>query len=289
MSCNRPLLVHKRPSPEFPDGQPVYAPCGKCPECLRAKRLAWAYRVQKEILSHHPKPSWFFTLTYDDDSVPLSEQGVKTLCKADFQKFMKLLRKWLWIDYHKRVRYFVVGEYGPRTARPHYHGFLFGIDITEKQIDKYFRKFWKLGVNIDVSPCDTNASVYAVKDMIAVQDHPEGAEDLFYLKSTRPGIGGLFNPPVRTLDPHDPRRLTERVPGGKDVLIPRYLIERWYDVFDLKRIKRNAERLHADDPNLYERSLAATLQDPDDLAQFLRIERIQMKRMKDKLIREDGL
>lgn len=59
----------------------------------------------------------FVTLTYDDENLPPGG----TLVKADFQKFMKRLRKT-----EGPLRFFHCGEYGETTFRPHYHALLFG-------------------------------------------------------------------------------------------------------------------------------------------------------------------
>ncbi len=61
----------------------------------------------------------FVTLTYADEHLPPGG----SLRKADFQKFMKRLRRRCSSD---RIRFFHCGEYGARLARPHYHALLFG-------------------------------------------------------------------------------------------------------------------------------------------------------------------
>lgn len=283
MSCLSPIKV--RQDKDTPQERDIWVPCGKCAECLSARRLAWAYRIQKEMLST-AAPTFFFTLTYEDDHVPMTADGRMTLSRRDFQLFMKLLRKWLFNDFGQRCRYFVAGEYGPTTARPHYHGFLFGVDLSEKIVELYFRKFWKLGVCIDVKLCDKEASVYAVKDMISVKDHPDGAEDLFYLRSTRPALGGLWAPPDRPLEFDDPRRLTEPTPGGRRVLIPRYLMERWYNEYDLKRIKERAALEGFDSPTLYERSARKLYDDGISAHQYKAILKNRLSKLKDKTIKQ---
>lgn len=66
--------------------------------------------------------SCFVTLTYDDASLPENLQ----LHYPDFQAFIRALRK-----RHRvtggRIRFFMSGEYGSRTGRPHFHAILFGI------------------------------------------------------------------------------------------------------------------------------------------------------------------
>ena len=61
----------------------------------------------------------FVTLTYSDQELPRDGK----INKHHIQTFIKRLR------YHEDVRYFVTGEYGEQTARPHYHAILFGIDF----------------------------------------------------------------------------------------------------------------------------------------------------------------
>lgn len=59
----------------------------------------------------------FVTLTYDDDHLPANGD----LNYPDYQLFMRRLRK-----AGLKARFFMVGEYGGITQRPHYHALLFG-------------------------------------------------------------------------------------------------------------------------------------------------------------------
>lgn len=65
----------------------------------------------------------FVTLTYEDDSCPLTSSGLGTLVPKDATDWLKRLRKRI---EPLKVRYFMVGEYGDETRRPHYHLALFG-------------------------------------------------------------------------------------------------------------------------------------------------------------------
>lgn len=77
----------------------------------------------------------FVTLTYEDaeleSALPVSYFGVApvvpTLVLEHVQLFLKRLRK-VW---PAPLRYFVCGEYGPQTGRPHYHLALFGFPNCE--------------------------------------------------------------------------------------------------------------------------------------------------------------
>lgn len=88
-------------------------PCGKCLGCKAAKSLEWAIRIYHESTQH--ERSCFVTLTYAESPT--------TLQVKDTQLFIKRLRKQI------NVRYFLTGEYGEKTHRPHYHAILFGTDL----------------------------------------------------------------------------------------------------------------------------------------------------------------
>lgn len=66
----------------------------------------------------------FVTLTYDDEHLP--PHG--TLVKADVQQFIKALRKKI---APTKISYFLAGEYGDQTERPHYHLALFGYQFPD--------------------------------------------------------------------------------------------------------------------------------------------------------------
>ena len=55
------------------------------------------------------------------------EDIAEILLYTDVQKFLKRLRK----AYRGKLRYFVAGEYGEQTARPHYHMILYGWQPTD--------------------------------------------------------------------------------------------------------------------------------------------------------------
>ena len=66
----------------------------------------------------------FVTLTYAEEHLPPGG----SLRKADFQRFMKRLRKRI----AGKVRFFHCGEYGEELNRPHYHALLFGYDFPDR-------------------------------------------------------------------------------------------------------------------------------------------------------------
>ena len=90
-------------------------PCGKCDGCAAERRRDWAIRMYHE--AQYYEQNSFLTLTYNQDECP------EYINKLDLQRFLKRIRKKL------KVRYFITGEYGDKTHRPHYHAVIFGHDF----------------------------------------------------------------------------------------------------------------------------------------------------------------
>ena len=105
-------------------------PCGQCMNCRINHKRKWTSRILMESMFH--KRSIFVTLTYNDKTVPLDEDGQPTLVPKHLRNWLKRLRK-----AHQHigpVRFFGVGEYGDKTQRPHYHAILFGVDLDAEQM-----------------------------------------------------------------------------------------------------------------------------------------------------------
>lgn len=104
-------------------------PCGKCIPCLINRKRLWKHRLLLESYTH--ENSAFVTLTYSDDKLYYRNEKTgkellqSTLCPKHLQKFFKRLRKAI---SPSRVRFYVVGEYGDKSYRPHYHAALFGYE-----------------------------------------------------------------------------------------------------------------------------------------------------------------
>lgn len=106
----------------------------------------------------------FFTLTYDPVTAPpaidfetgdiietdeyssrietndpvahsLRQKDVVDWFKRCREAYARSLRR------RPRIKYFICGEYGPRTLRPHYHGVIFGIDFSDFQM--FFQNDWQ--------------------------------------------------------------------------------------------------------------------------------------------------
>jgi len=126
MPCYKPIVAFKPL-----DGGPIFfsekknckeieIPCGKCIGCRLRRQDEWAVRCMLEAQMH--KSNRFITFTYDDDHMPtdtgLHYEHIQLLHKKMRQKYGPF-------------RFFVAGEYGDESKRPHYHGLYFGLDIPD--------------------------------------------------------------------------------------------------------------------------------------------------------------
>lgn len=123
----------------------------------------------------------FLTLTYADENLPENNQ----LSKRDCQLFLKRLRKKQSKHTTQKVRYYLCGEYGEETNRPHYHALIFNV---KKSIWLEIDDLWKLG-QIKIGTC-TEASIhYTTKYMIQSNLVSKEWVRPFALMSRKPPIG----------------------------------------------------------------------------------------------------
>lgn len=107
-------------------------PCGQCLHCRINQGRVWTHRLLLENSTSND--SVFGTLTYHPDNLP--EGG--NLCLADYQKYLKRIRKY---HHGQKIRYFGVGEYGDTSYRPHYHFALFTDGIFNRlALESYWFK-----------------------------------------------------------------------------------------------------------------------------------------------------
>ena len=104
-------------------GDTLQLPCGQCIGCRLERSRQWAIRCMHEAQMN--QQNCFLTLTYADENLPKNN----SLCYRDFQNFMKRYRKAIHPD---KIRFYMCGEYGEKTDRPHYHACIFGHDFNDK-------------------------------------------------------------------------------------------------------------------------------------------------------------
>lgn len=149
--------------------------------CRINKQREWVARLQLEMLT--APLSCFVTLTYDDTHLPEGYQ----LKKEDCQLWLKRLRERL---EPRKIRYFLVGEYGEQTERPHYHVILYGVSIAESPL---VQSSWTLGgVHVGTVGPGSLSYVcgYVLKKMTNKKDKRlKGRQPEFTLMSRKPGLG----------------------------------------------------------------------------------------------------
>lgn len=99
----------------------IELPCGQCVGCRMRRASDWSLRCMHEAALWDE--NCFITLTYARDCLP--PDG--SLCHADYQRFMKRMRK-----ERGKIRFYMCGEYGPLNDRPHYHACLFNTDFRDR-------------------------------------------------------------------------------------------------------------------------------------------------------------
>ncbi|UDN67856.1 replication initiator protein [robinz microvirus RP_152] len=184
-------------------------PCGQCDPCRHSRRRVWAHRLMLEAMCH--EESAFVTLTYTDDQLVLASSGEPTLCPEHYVLWLKRLRERV---APAVLRFYIVGEYGDRTNRPHYHCMLFGFPTCSRgrtyrtgfSLEPVWRDCcdrcrlvgdtWKLG-NVDLGQVTKDSSGYIagyVMKKLNRFDDPRlnGRNPEFARMSNRPGIGADF-------------------------------------------------------------------------------------------------
>lgn len=155
--------------------------CGQCLPCRINRRRLWTWRMFYESQQH--EDNCFVTLTYSDEHLPADG----SLVIGDYQAWLKRLRFQL---QPRRFRYFIVGEYGDQTSRPHYHACLFGVGVFDAGL---IDSSWGKGLTATFEFNEFTAQYtagYVVKKMTAKTDpRLQGRLPEFARMSLRPGIG----------------------------------------------------------------------------------------------------
>lgn len=172
--------------------------CGQCMPCRMNVRRVWMHRIMLEAAQY--SDNCFATLSYDDDHLP---EGA-TLVPKHYQDFLKRLRARI---APQKLRFYLVGEYGEKSGRPHYHAALFGFATCRFGQSRYskvksrccercelVREVWGHG-NIYLGTLEDDSAGYMaryVTKKMTKHDDPRllGRYPEFGRMSLRPGIGG---------------------------------------------------------------------------------------------------
>lgn len=264
MSCTRPIKAFKDSTGVHFNVGRLYnleLPCGMCIGCRMRRAQDWKIRCMHEA-SMWPS-NCFVTLTYDRNALPPGG----SLCKADFQKFMKRLRYHRGANQITPIRYYMCGEYGPLNGRPHYHANLFNVDFRNRThagtsksgevfyTDPELTEIWGHGRATvqDLTPETAGYTTgYIQKKLLGPDaDHYEHAGLLpeYGDMSRKPGIGeGWFKKYYTDITRHD-----IAVMAGRQHQVPKY-----YDKLAIRAGHTTKEDLQS------KRADKATLMDPQE-------------------------
>ena len=270
MPCYHPLTAY-----QTADGSVVFQerkgdvvrtlslPCGQCVGCRLERSRQWAMRCMHEASLH--KGNSFLTLTYSNDFLPDKGQ----LDYSHFQKFMKRLRKRI---HPVKPRFYMCGEYGETTSRPHFHACIFGFDFPDKRAFKrsgsgdvlyrstLLEELWPFGQSL-IGDVTFESAAYVARYVMKkvtghnAQAHYERLDEYtgevyslvpeFTRMSLKPGIGaGWFDKYQSDVYPHD-----YVIVRGKETKPPKYY-DRLYekanpDAFEVLKFEReSAARLN---------------------------------------------
>lgn len=211
--CDRPERIRNPKKHLGPhDNVWIDIPCGKCYGCLQKKCDEWVHRMQLED-KHSSTLTWFCTLTYDEENLPLRGCDIATA-----KTFTKALR-----DKYKGCKIYLISEYGPTTNRPHYHLVLFHTTSDQYEIIKYLQKFWKYG-NIKCELVTPNRMAYCAGYHFSVNEVPEGQNKNFRLISK--GIGKMTPEEAESIKRY--KRFVVRRPDGYKQPLERYNFDKIY-------------------------------------------------------------
>lgn len=205
-------------------------PCGKCPKCRARRTSNWSFRLQEhdKIVTN----SHFITLTYATEHVPITPNGFMTINKRDCQLFMKRLRK----GNSKQLKYYLCGEYGSKTNRPHYHLILFNAEIDTIQ------NAWQLG-SVHYGQVSGASVGYTLKYINKLGKIPIHRNDdrvpEFQLMSKGLGANYLTDNMVKWHLADKLERMYINLPDGKKAAMPRYYKNKIYTEFDRLQYRDN--------------------------------------------------
>lgn len=213
--------------------EPITVGCGKCVGCLLDRSRDMATRIVCEALDYPEDSNWFITFTYgDDDSqvnrfrVSRNDDDALILNIRHMQLFFKSLREGYERKFGKRsydvptffdkklghdielgARFYMAGEYGEKTARPHYHVCLMNtplpdiFDFSKTSLgfplfrSPWLENLWKFG-HVTVGKLTYQSAAYVARYCMKKAEAPpkeqyeiSGLTPEFTNSSRRPGIG----------------------------------------------------------------------------------------------------
>ena len=214
----------------------IRIPCGRCVGCLLDRSREMATRIVCESLDYPEDSNWFVTLTYGDDEsrvnryrVSRNDDDALILDKRHVQLFFKSLREGYERKFGRRpyavpiyydesldreielgTRFFMAGEYGDKTFRPHYHICLLNTPLPDVYDfattstgctlyrSPWLESLWKFGF-VTIGKLTYKSAAYVARYCMKKaggytreQYESIGLSPEFTNCSRRPGIGFLY-------------------------------------------------------------------------------------------------
>jgi hypothetical protein len=199
---------------------------------LSRRTSVWTFRLKQH--AKNANTSHFVTLTYDTRFVPITKRGYLTLDKRDVQLYFKKLRK----AHPKEVviKYYLAGEYGSKTFRPHYHIILFNADIN------LIHKSWDKG-EVHIGELTEASAAYTAKyinkgKIIPMHQNDDRIPE-FSLMSKKLGLNYLSEKIIR-YHRADIERNYLTLEDGKKISLPRYYRQK---IWTEKQLREQADKL----------------------------------------------
>lgn len=166
MQCVNPVYVR---------ASKITVRCGKCFACVDNRHKQWAVRLQSEM--DCSSTAYFVTLTFDD--VHLLENTLE-FGKREITLFLKRFRHFLknpYLDISDRYKvpqiegktanfkYFLVGEFGSKNKRLHFHLLLFNVMYNKEKTVDILNLIWGNGL-VHIGDIQTGGISYVTDYML---------------------------------------------------------------------------------------------------------------------------
>lgn len=111
---------------KWPPDYKIEIPCGLCSGCLRDKATQWRVRLIHEARYGNHYPIRCLTLTISNENLQKFE--TREMASREFRSFLDRLR--YYTPDRKTPKHWFCSELGEERGRLHFHGFLFGCDVS---------------------------------------------------------------------------------------------------------------------------------------------------------------
>lgn len=241
MECLSPILstttLHGR----------LWLPCGKCNPCKQRKGRDWFIRLKKEFDSTS-LPSYFITLTYDNENIPIVESDDDNTVNIGFDKkavqlFIQQIKNFTRQGVPKKFRpkrfepfegeynlkYFAIAEYGGLFNRPHYHILMFGLKWNKENTVEIIEKLWNYGF-IDVGEVNDKSICYITDYMVTKDEKTEW-------RIMSKGLGSDY---IETHKKYHASKMDFKVPiFDREYNMPRYYRKKIFNEAERLKIGKN--------------------------------------------------